>query len=418
MPAVHVGRQPVYDRSMDVVGYELLFRAQTTSTSAERSDDFATTRVIVNTFMEFGLERLVGRRLAFVNLTRPFVVGELPVPFTPEKAVLELLETIPADAEVVEGARRLREQGYSIALDDWSVQQEHRMALLDVADIVKVDVKDAAPEELERRVHALRSSHDVTLVAERVETATDMDLCHRLGFDWFQGYFLLRPDVVSARTVSPAHLACLRLLGRLADPEVDLGEIEEVVRADLGLNYRILRAANAASSGTIRRIESIRDALVLLGMATLRSWMLLMVLSDASDPDSEQLSAAMTRARTCELVARHTGDVRPESAFMVGLLSSLDQLLGLSMPLVVDRLPLAEDLQAALLRREGRLGEILSTVAGLEDLDDAAVAAGLDALPISADELVRSYLGAVSWTAMTTDDALGATRSAPAGARA
>ncbi|WP_183061938.1 EAL and HDOD domain-containing protein [Motilibacter peucedani] len=401
-----MGRQPVYDRALDVVGYELLFRGHPTATSAERTDDLATTRVIVNTFMEFGLERLVGRRLAFVNLTRPFVVGQLPVPFLPGKAILEVLETIPTDQEVLDGARNLKEQGYSLALDDWEDEPDRR-SLLPLVDVVKIDISSCDATELERRVRSLRSSHDLTLVAERIETAAEMDLCHRLGFDWFQGYFLLRPDVVTARTVAPAHLACLQLLGRLADPDIDLGEIETVVRADLGLNYRVLRAANAASSGTVRRIESIRDALVMLGMQTLRSWMLLMVLSDATEPDSEQLTSAMTRARTCELVAKSCGDVRPESAFIVGLLSSLDTVLGLRMELVVEKLPLSDELREALTRRTGPLGTVLRTVLALEDRDDDALTAALDELPVDADEVTRCYLGAMGWAMDTTESVIG-----------
>lgn len=409
MPAVHVGRQPVYDRALDVVGYELLFRGHPTSTSAERTDDLATTRVIVNTFMEFGLERLVGRRLAFVNLTRPFVIGQLPVPFVPGKAVLEVLETIPTDGEVLDGARALREQGYSLALDDWEDEPDRR-GLLPLVDIVKMDIGRCDVTELERRVRSLRDSFDLTLVAERIETAAEMDLCHRLGFDWFQGYFLLRPDVVSSRTVAPSHLACLQLLGRLSDPDIDLTEIEQVVRADLGLNYRVLRAANAASSGAVRRVESIRDALVMLGMQTLRSWMLLMVLSDATEPDSEQLTAAMMRARTCELLALAAGGIRPESAFIVGLLSTLDTVLGLDMRVVAEKLPLSLELRDALTDRVGPLGALIRTVIALEDRDDAGLTRALESLPLDEDEVTRAYLGAIGWAMDTTESVLGPQR--------
>jgi EAL and modified HD-GYP domain-containing signal transduction protein len=355
--------------------------------------------------MEFGLDRLVGRRSAFVNLTRPFVVGDLPVPFAPGRAVLELLETVPADPAVIAGAARLREQGYQLALDDWAREPE-REALLAYADIVKLDISACSPADLEQRVRELRTSVDVTLVAERIETAQQMDLCQRLGFDWFQGYFLLRPDIVSTRSVSPAQVTCMRLLGRIADPEIDLAEIEHVVRGDLGLNYRILRAANAAAAGTIRRVESIRDALVLLGMQTLRSWLLLMVLSDGADSDSEHLVSAMTRARTCELVAERVGGIRPESAFLLGLLSSLDSLLGVSMSVVAERLPLAADLEDALLHRRGILGAILTTVLAVETMDEAGVAGALAALPLGVDELTHAYLTALTWAGDTADAAL------------
>ncbi|NHC45090.1 EAL and HDOD domain-containing protein [Motilibacter aurantiacus] len=416
MTAVHVGRQPVYDRSLQVVGYELLFRPEgPADTGAESAPvaaaypgtdpgDAATTRVIVSTFTEFGLERLVGRRRAFVNVTRAFVVGTLPVPFAPESAVLELQPGIHGDDEVLDGVKRLADRGYALALDDWRGEPE-RAALLPYCRFVKVGLGAVPAEDLPRLVRELRAEADVQLIAEGVERLSDMERCHELGFEHFQGRFLLRPDVVTARTVSPSELSSLQLLAKLADPEIDLADIEAVVRTDVGLNYRVLRAANAAASGPARRIESIRDALVLLGMQTLRSWMLLMVLASGK-PDEEKLRMAMTRARACEILAGRVGGARPESAFIVGLLSSLDMLLGLSMDAVVERLPLAADLHLALAHRQGRLGKVLDAVLAQEASDERRIASLADTLPVDVTELSRAYLSAVTWSNQTCDEVL------------
>ncbi len=401
MRRVHVGRQPIYDRNRDVHGYELLFRASGEAVDAGLAPgDLATTQVIVNTFTEFGLDRLVGSKLAFVNVTRPFVVNTMPIPFTPEQAVLELLENVPADDAVLEGCAALVAEGYALALDDFAWEPE-RLALVPFCKYVKTDVLGLDHAGLAAALERTKEAGALA-VAERIDDLEMLQHCADLGYDLFQGYALLRPDVASAQSVTPSHLACLQLMARLADPDIAVPDVEDIVRTDLALNYRVLRAANAASSGLRRRVESIRDALVLLGLQRLRSWLLLMVLADSGKPNEEQLSTAMTRARTCELVAGAVRGVRPESAFIVGVLSSLDLVLGLPMEAVVDRLPLADDLRAALVERSGSLGQILDAVLAYERGDDDAVAAA----PFDPFELSRAYLSAVGWSLQVCESAL------------
>lgn len=403
MARVHVGRQPIFDRGLDVLGYELLFRASEGATSAAESGDMATTRVIVNTFTEFGLDRLVGQRLAFVNVTRPFVVGTMPVPFAADTAVLELLENIQAEEQVLAGARALRDSGFSLALDDFFFEPG-RLDFLPLVDYIKLDVLGVDPDVLARRVERCRRS-EVKLIAERVETVEDMERAADLGFDYFQGYFLVRPDVVSATSITPAHLACLELLAKLADPAIGLADVEAVVRTDLALNYRVLRAANAASSGSVRRIESIRDALVMLGLNRLRSWLLLMVLADAGNANEEQLGAAMTRARTCEVMAQElTGvhRVKPETAFIVGLLSSLEVVLGVTMEALLAKMPMSPQVEAALVHGDGPLGELVTAVVAYEQGDVARLEeTGLDLFAVS-----RAYLSSVGWSLQVVESAL------------
>lgn len=400
MSLVHVGRQPIFDRALDVLGYELLFRADEEAVSASEGGDMATTRVIVNTFTEFGLETLVGRRLAFVNITRPFVVGTVPVPFVPEVAVLELLESVPADQDAVAGVEALRTQGYALALDDFAFEAE-RTAFLPLVDYVKLDMMGVEPGVLAERVLRCREL-GLKTVAERVSSEAAMELATGLGFDYYQGYHLLRPEVVSAPSVSPSRLSALQLLARLSDPEVGLDEIESIVRVDLALNYRMLRAANAAASGAKRRIDSIHDALVLLGLRQLRSWLLLMTLADAGNANEEQLSTAMTRARTCELLAREVGTVKADAAFVAGLLSSLELVLGLPMDTLLERLPLTDELTAALTRHEGPLGQLVAAVLAYEAEDLAAVErSGMALFDVS-----RAYLAAVGWSLQTFESAL------------
>jgi EAL and modified HD-GYP domain-containing signal transduction protein len=423
MRSVHVGRQPIYDRDLEVHGYELLFRASSDgfdeaerpgarlqsvgaprlrSATAVADRACATTQIIVSTLSEFALERLVGDRLAFVNVTRPMVVGDVPIPFGPEGAVLELTPDVVAGDDVIAGCEALAAAGYQLALDDFDWEPE-RLALLPLAQFVKVAVPGRPREDLAAAVARCRDA-GVLAVAQRVGDVATMELCSELGFDLFQGYFSLRPDVFTARTITPSHLTCLELIARLSDPKCSVTDIESIVRTDLALNYRVLRAANSATSGLTRRVESIRDALVLLGVEQLRSWLLLMVLADSGNTDEEQLTTAITRARTCELVAQQVPGMRGGSAYVVGVLSSLDVVLGIPMGEVLDRLPLADDLRAALLDGTGALGELLTTVLAYERGDDEAVAASA----FDAFDLSRAYLSAVGWSLQLCESALSA----------
>lgn len=397
---VHVGRQPIFDRALEVYGYELLFRGSDAQTSASMAGDLATTRVIVNTFAEFGLERLVNGRPAFVNVTRGFVTGLLPIPLPPDAVVLELLENIPAEPDVLEGLQRLRSEGFVLALDDYAGEPERR-ELLQFCSYVKIDLERVPAEQLPALV-ASCGPYAAELVAERVESTADMERCLELGFHYFQGYHLLRPEVVTASAISPSQLACFQLLAQLNSPDISISDLEETLRTDIALNYRLLRAVNAAYSGATRRISSIRDALVLIGLARLRSWLLLLAITGAEQVNEEVLSAALTRARTCELLATSVPGASAESAFVVGLLSSLDDVLGVPMDELLTRLPLSDEIEHALLQHAGPLGGVLRAVQAYELQTEPPV----DEPRFDSFEMSRSYLSAVGWSLQVCASAL------------
>ena len=393
MIAVHVGRQPIFDTERVTHGYELLFRALPTSISAgdaAAASDTATSQVIVDTFTEFGFDRLVGEGRAFVNITRPFLVGDLSLPFGGERTVLELPASVGADDQVLAGLARLRTGGFGIALDDYDPDGPGR-AVLDagLADFVKIDTLAWPTEQLPALVDAVRP-RGVTLVAERVESATSLQQCLDLGFELLQGFALGRPVVESTPSLAPTRAASLSLLAELTRPDAEIDDVVALVECDVALSYRLVRAVNAASTGVRRRISSVRDALVMLGLETLRAWIVLMSLAGEGESPSEALREALVRARHAELVAQAGVDVRPSTAFMTGMLSTLDVLLGADLATVVSTLPLEPEVAAALLERAGPLGQVLETVIDYEGgrLVDRGV---------SLDVVRRGYLSATAW---------------------
>lgn len=390
-----MGRQPVYDRLGDVVGYELLFRSGADAVSASRRNAFATSQVIVSAFTEFGLSTLVGDRPCFVNLTREFLVGDLPVPFDPGQTVLEVLETVAVDDEVYAGVRDLAGRGYVIALDDFRPGASSAR-LLPMARYVKLDMVDNDTETLTATVQKLREYPGITLVAERIETEERLALAFDLGFELFQGHVLGRAHVISGHGISPSAVRRLDLLTALTSTDVDLREVVALVTTDPALSFRLLRATNSAASGLRKKVGSIRDAIALLGLARVREWVALMVVSDVSEATEEQIAEVLIRARLCQTVAEHL-DLPPESGFTVGLLSGVADLIGQPVTEVAHHLPLTADVAAALIRGEGRLGEVLATVHSYERVDVGA----LGRAPVDSGELAQAYLSALGWSTRT-----------------
>jgi EAL and modified HD-GYP domain-containing signal transduction protein len=391
MDDIFIGRQPIYDRELGVYAYELLFRAAPDNSACFNDGDQATSNVIVNAFMEIGLDNIVGQRLAFINLTRAFFVDQDNICLPKERVVLELLEHIEPDADVIDGIKRLSAQGYAIALDDF-VYHEDLQPLVQLADIVKVDVKALQRDEIRSQVHKLRR-HPLKLLAEKVETRDEFDFCLELGFDYFQGYFFAQPQVLRGQRLPNNRLAILRLLSRLQDPDIKPAELEELIVQDVTFSYRILRYVNSAAFSLARKIESVHQAVVILGQQTIKTWTTLLAMSQVDNKPTELVVTAMVRGKMAEALAKAIKAPHPEAFFTVGLFSALDALMDNTMQEILTQLPLAEHISSALLDHKGIHGEVLKSVLAYERGEwEQAVC---DKLPPS--QVRDCYLSALSW---------------------
>lgn len=386
---VHIGHQAVVDVSGQPIGYELLFRASGQAISAEVLDgDRATAQVLVSTFLDFGLEGLVGDRLAFVNLPRAFLVGDLPLPFPPGQVVLEVLEHVPADPEVVAGVARLREQGHLIALDDVTAERS-REDLLHLAHYVKIDLQETAPSALRDLVHRC-SGAGRRIIAEKVETAEQKQLCRGLGVQLFQGYLTGRPQTLTSHTLTPSQQACLQLMSLLADPDVRVPDVVLALQADPSLTVKVLQVANSAAAGLTRRPGSVQEAVVQVGLQTLQAWTALMGLRATGD-SGEPLTAALGRARMCQLL--WGSSAFGSWAFLTGLLSGVMDALGVCGEVLLSHVPVAPPVRAALLDRDGPLGAVLATVLAYEAGEPAPDTVVLP------DDVRAAFLRARAWSA-------------------
>lgn len=391
MQDIYVGRQPIYGRRLELYAYELLYRGGDVDFADFTEGDRATSQVLLNTFLEFGLERVVGGHLAFVNLTRGFIIGEYPLPVPRTQVVLEVLEDIEPDEEVIKGLKDLRRRGFKIALDDFVYREEFE-PMLALADIVKVDVLGLDEEQIRGRYELLKP-FGTKLLAEKIETRPQYEVCHDIGFDYFQGYFLAKPNVLSGSSISASRLNLLRLLSEIQNPHCDFERVKEIVAQDVTLSYKLLRHINSALYGMPRRVESIKETVVYLGLNAVKNLACLFLLSDSSDMPHDVIVTAMLRAKMCELLAVASGVRDAQPFFTSGLFSILDAMTNSTMESVLLKLPLAEDLRTALLERSGPIGEILECTLAYERGEWSQVAYG----NLTRSQIKRAFLEAVAW---------------------
>jgi len=392
MQDIFVGRQPIFDRNMRVCAYELLYRHGFVDHAVITDFDAASSEVVVNSLVEVGLDRLVGNKKAFCNFTRDFLLRGSSIPFGTSQLVVEVLETVSPEPEVLEAIRSLSNRGHLIALDDFVVTDE-LLPLVELADIIKVDVLELSRDEVTSQVNALRKVKKLQLLAEKVETNDEYLFCRELGFEMFQGYFFSKPQVVSGRKIPPSRLAMLRLMTELQRVDIDLDKLEEIIQTDVNLSVKLLRQINSSFYSLIAEVKSIRQAIIYLGLQHIRNWACIVSMGSVNDKPQELMSMALLRAKMCEIIAASDDSEQQGMYFTVGLFSMLDSFFDLPMREILASLPLAEEVNNALLRREGKLGEVLSCVEAYERARwDVVDGYGLDHLRVR-----NAYLEALDW---------------------
>lgn len=361
--SVLIGRQAIFDREMEVFGYELLYRDGTGNCANIMDGDEATAKVMVNTFLELGIDHIAGNAHAFLNLTGTFFQSRQYEVLPKKNVILEVLESIEPTPQVLEALIKARQDGYQIALDDFVLRESHR-ALMDHADYVKVDVLALTDAELKQQVEMLQD-YPVRLLAEKVEDHAMYEKCLALGFEYFQGYFFCKPQIMEGVSLSGNRMAVVLLLAKLQDPHIELQELDALVKNDVALSVKLLRYVNSASVGLPRSVDSIFQAIGLVGTERMRQWATLLALAQTGNKPSELMRVALIRARMCEVLCPLYG-VDPGPGFTVGLFSILDAYFDCEMRQLLEDLPLAPEILDALIKREGVFGTILEGMLGYE----------------------------------------------------
>ena len=401
MQEIFLARQPIVDRNEGLVAFELLFRSANKTDAGVVDDTNATAQVIINAFGEMGIADVLGANKGFINVDAVFLHSDLIEMLPRQQVVIELLETIVIDAAIIARCRELKAKGFTLAVDDVVELSDEIRSLLGLVDIVKLDLMAIDAAHLPALVQELKR-YPVKLLAEKVEDREQARHCVEMGFDLFQGYHFARPEMLSGKRANPSNMALLNIFSLMASG-AENQEIEDSFKAHADLTYSLMRMVNSAGSGLATKISSLKHGLMVLGREPLKRWVqLLLYASDKGDSTvSPLMQLAATRGKSMELIALHeSGGDRDyaDRAFMVGMLSLLDVLLGEPLSGILARMSLQEDVEVALLRHEGALGNLLGHCKKLELGDLESVRAALHSHPLlSMETLNKAQLEAMAW---------------------
>ncbi len=397
---VFVARQAIFDRDQHVFGYELLFRSNLENAFDGTDQTLATSQVIAASFFALGLDRIVGDKRAFVNFDRELLVRDCASVLPRQVVAVEILETIQPDREVIAACRRLKERGYCLALDD-VVSERGIEPFLELVDIIKVDFQRTSPTQqlgLLRRGHPL----GIRMLAEKVETPRQFQDAHRMGYDYFQGFFFARPVIIVGRAIPAFKLHYVQIFKETSRPELDYQRLEEVIKQELSLSYKLLRYINSAAFGWRGSIESVKQALVLLGESESRKWISLVALPAlAQDKPEEVVIQAAVRARFCESLAEWVGLPRRKmDLFFLGMFSVLDALVDRPLEEALEGIHLAEDVRAVLLGQadaNNRLAKVYALVQAYEAAQWDALLGAVAGLGLPPGVVPALYIESVRW---------------------
>ena len=378
---VFLGRQPILDRSQQLFAYELLFRsgrAENGNFASFVDGNQATATVITHAFTEFSMADALGPYQGFIKVDNGLLFSDLINALPPHSVVLEILESTAPTPEILERCEQLRRAGYILAARERPESLDQSRPLLKLAEVIKVDISHVEPERLKQLVANLKPLAK-TILAEKVESNAQMQFCHALGFDLFQGYYFARPTVIHGKHLQTSEISLLKLLGLLSQ-DADSSEIEKIFKQEPVLTVNLLRLTNSAGSGMATRITSLRHAITLLGRRQLLRWLQLLLYSasGATQTVNPLLQLAATRGRLMELLVDKTAEAERggrdliDQAYMVGILSLMPALIGNSMPEILAQLPVVRPVHNALADRTGILGDLLSLVELLEESSDSA----------------------------------------------
>lgn len=393
-----IARQPIFSFNKKLYAYELLFRGNDVLSLQNTEGGKATSTLLSTTFLTEGIEKISGFKPCFVNFSEELLLKNIPAIFPKTQLVVEILEDVEPTAAIVTACEQLKEEGYTLALDDF-VYHPRFDPLLALADIVKVDFLITPIDEVPKLLRQLSRFDHLKLLAEKVETYDEFEQATKLGFDYFQGFFFSKPELIHMQELTSVKVNLLRLLVEVSKKKTTVKRLEDIVCTDVALSYKLLRYLNSAHFYLLEKVESVARAITFLGAKRFRRFVLLVIVSEiASDKPEELVRLAVVRGKFCELLAEG-GSCGKDSheLFLVGLFSLVDAMLDQPMTELMKGLPLNDHVKQALVSRLGPYAHILEAVEFYERGNIDKCCETLQECCVSVDHLGGIYLKALEY---------------------
>ncbi|MCG8639634.1 MAG: HDOD domain-containing protein [Desulfobacterales bacterium] len=393
---VFVARQPVFKIDKTIFGYEILFRKGFENTFPDIDGDIATSTVLSNTFFSLDIKEILGNKPGFINFTKKMILQKTPLLFSPAHIIVEILEDIDPDRSVIDAVKAIKKKGFTIVLDDFIYHKRFK-PMMDLCSIIKFDIIATPLETLGDIVFNIKQEYDITFLAEKVETYDEFEQAKEIGFSLFQGYFFSKPEILSGREISPVQTTKLKLISEINHTELNLKAVEDLIRKDVSLSFKLLKFINSAYFKRPTPINTIKDAITYLGVDELKKFINIATVSDLNaDKPNELVRSAMIRARMCELCGTCLKtSFSTEELFTLGLFSHMDAMLDLPMEKILETITLSDKIKAALSRKDMEFKEIIHLVSDFERGDWLkSLDTILSGFPIE-DKLPEFYLDAI-----------------------
>ncbi len=395
--SIYIGRQPILDKNYNIVAYELLFRSSEKNYFPGIEDFQATAHVVYSVLSSVNFECLAGSKRVFINFPRKLLIEGIPELLSPSKVVIEILEDVELDKELIDACKSLVSQGYSLALDDFFIKPGIEQ-LLKISSIIKVDWRATSLSRIKELLQELSIFRHLKFLAEKVETLKEVETARELGFEYYQGYFFYKPEVLRSKEASVSRWSYIELLEQLQKPNIDWVDLERIISKDAVLSYKLLRFVNSPHIGLRNKISSLKQACIILGINKIKKWLSMMLLAQATgNNNSIILINAFIRAKFCEgighIVCKNTEI--PDMLFLTGLLSLLDVIFGSPMNELLEPLHLDNRVCECLLRHKGPLAPFLIMTVAYEKGDFHLVNKLAKRFSISSEAITNCYIEAI-----------------------
>lgn len=391
MKDLFLARQPIFDRNLELYGYELLYRTDNHNYANITNPSHATAHTLSLGLIEIGLENLVGKHKAFINMSPDYILETPDLAYPMDQVILEISDSHFSDKDATKTLELINSKNYTVALDG-VYPSSNLLKYLPAANIIKVDINKCPADQLAGFVTTLKK-HPVKLIAEKVQDGDQIDQLLELGFDYLQGFFFSQPIISKSHSLSSNQIAVIDLLSKVHNADISTEELEDAITQDVTLSYHLLKYLNSAFFSLPNSVDSIRQAVIYLGRKEIKTWITIISMADHNSKPAELITTALVRARFCESLAKSIDDTAVDSYFTVGLLSVLDALMDRPITEIISELPLTDNLLAALSIRSGIMGSALDTCIMLEqgNWDD------INFPQISAAALNMQYQTAIQW---------------------
>ncbi len=406
---VFIGRQPIFDRTEKIFAFELLYRNGDMNIFPDIDGDYATTEVLINSFLTIGVEELANGRPCFINFTENLLYESIFDAFNPKSIIIEILENVTISPVLIDKLRQLKRKGYKIALDDFILTNNliEFKDLFSLIDFIKVDfIATNAKDRLFNEKWIKSNYPHIRLLAEKVETRDEFEHAKEAGYQFFQGYFFSKPQIIHSMEIPTNIVQYFRIIRLISEENADIGQIADLIEQDVSLAYKLLKLINASSSKN--KVRSIKHAILVLGLTELHKWIYILALRESTRGDFQYsgnalIASSLFRAKFCELLAKHKKQANSSEYFLLGMFSLMEALLQRPFDQIIQHLPFSNHVIQTLTGSEiTEMSVYLDIAVAFDKLNWKDIHAYSDEIGVSEDQLRLYYNKALQWANQIT----------------